>query len=740
MFQTMSNRLSKMHELPKMIRCNRMPSLSIGIAAVAAVLAVLFLVGRFGLVRRNETFLNKATAACKEGRYEDAARLLGLIRSHPFFLVSRGDTVSKSLEEHVKDALEGHMQLKGESTRMSVEVGDIVGWLSRNGYTALAGVITNDVRAGEAACAIGDYKTANAKFSAVTNMLAKGIEAVEDECENAMRHAMDCGAQKLARDKWERAENLMAWGDEALEKCAYTNALSLFGRGRDMYMQAAEAAANATLAALRDAANEVGEVAGACVSNLIAMGAGAQDGDAFNAIMGGYASGTNFLAGAQYGKAIEAFRGVTNDCVSCANRIANNKFARCSSAKGIADKAVAELRDADGMVYAKDEFGKTLGMYASGTNAFSVGRYDEALRCFELVAKGAAGCLSKIEAGKKRHKHALSEWNDASASIAKVRNAIGDNLNCDRWREAGELFKRGDLRFKAGDWDAAAEAFRKAKSRLEEMFTRGTAFPKRPRHLQTFTLELPEGAEIEMIYVGPGKFEMGCDVKQAPQLSLHGDIDYNPAHRIALRRGFWLGKYEVTQKQWRSVMKSDNSRFKGADLPAECVSWNDCQRFIRKVNELPLQNCEARLPTEAEWEYACRAGTTGAYALRDVDAYVAVNKTTVAALETMGWYRLDSNNMTHKCGEKNGNPWGFYDMHGNVWEWCNDWYQGDYYKVCWPLEDPQGPKRGVDRVLRGGGYSSDAQSCRSFVRHRQVPDYKRDDCGFRLCCSARPRE
>ena len=122
----------------------RISLIYIGIAASAAVLVVLCLVGRLGLARRNETFLNQATAACKEGRYEDAARLLGLIRSYPFFLVSRGDTVSKSLEDHVRDSLQGHMQLKGESSRMSVEVNDIVDWLLRNGYAALAGGITNE--------------------------------------------------------------------------------------------------------------------------------------------------------------------------------------------------------------------------------------------------------------------------------------------------------------------------------------------------------------------------------------------------------------------------------------------------------------------------------------------------------------------------------------------------------------------------------------------------------------------
>ncbi len=198
-----------------------------------------------------------------------------------------------------------------------------------------------------------------------------------------------------------------------------------------------------------------------------------------------------------------------------------------------------------------------------------------------------------------------------------------------------------------------------------------------------------------------------------------------PEHAVRLSNGFWLGKYAVTQRQWRSVMKTDPSFFKGENRPVEKVSWNDCQEFIQKINS--QLNCGARLPTEAEWEYACRAGTTGDYA-------------GTGKLDDMGWYDdtiLGLGLRTHPVGEKQSNAWGFYDMHGNVCEWCNDWYNGGYYTDC-PMDDPQGPSSGIYRALRGGAWNNGAPYCRSSYRFGGMPDYHSIGCGFRLCCSAMP--
>ena len=224
------------------------------------------------------------------------------------------------------------------------------------------------------------------------------------------------------------------------------------------------------------------------------------------------------------------------------------------------------------------------------------------------------------------------------------------------------------------------------------------------------TITLPGGAKMEMIYVAPGSFMMG-----SPE-SEEGHDDDEKQHHVTLTKGFWLGKYEVTQAQWKSVMGNNPSHFKGDDLPVENVSWYDCQEFIRKVNA--QLNCGARLPTEAEWEYACRAGTSGPYA--------------GGGLDSMGFYRDNSGWKTHPVGRKIPNPWGFYDMHGNVWEWCNDW-SSDYPSGS--VIDPAGPASGVKRVLRSGSWNYFAGSCRSADRDLWKPGTRNSNRGFRLCCS-----
>ena len=240
----------------------------------------------------------------------------------------------------------------------------------------------------------------------------------------------------------------------------------------------------------------------------------------------------------------------------------------------------------------------------------------------------------------------------------------------------------------------------------------------RPKHGDVKTLTLPGGATMEMIYVGPGTFTMGSPPSE------EGRDDDETQHRVTLTKGFWLGKYEVTQNQWQSVMGSNPSFFKGdANLPVENVSWDDCQEFVRKVSDAARRQFGggARLPTEAEWEYACRAEMSGAYA-------------GTGRLDDMGWYSGNSGDKTHPVGQKRANGWGFYDMHGNVWEWCQDWY-GDYDSNA---TDPSGPASGDYRALRGGSWGSLARFCRSADRDGDDPGYRCSCYGFRLSCSALP--
>jgi len=240
------------------------------------------------------------------------------------------------------------------------------------------------------------------------------------------------------------------------------------------------------------------------------------------------------------------------------------------------------------------------------------------------------------------------------------------------------------------------------------------------------TLTLPGGAEMEMIYCPPGEFMMGSPTSE------EGRNDDETQHRVRLTKGFWLGKYPVTQKQWQSVMGSNPSKFKGDDCPVEEVSWDDCQVFIKNVNA--ALGCGARLPTEAEWEYACRAGTTTAYfwgnALNGDRANCDGNYP--CGTKTKGPYLA----RTTPVGTYEANPWGLCDIHGNVCEWCADRY-GDY--PTGSVVDPQGPASGVDRVLRGGCWVSNARNCRSAHRGGDYPGDRSYFYGFRLSCSVGPR-
>ena len=234
-----------------------------------------------------------------------------------------------------------------------------------------------------------------------------------------------------------------------------------------------------------------------------------------------------------------------------------------------------------------------------------------------------------------------------------------------------------------------------------------------PANGDTMMLVLPGGEELELIYCAPGEFVMGSDdVRHCDGAFAHGQ------HTVRITRGFWLGKYPVTQKQWRSVMGLNPSKWHGDDLPVENVSWNACQSFIYRLNHAMLNPFlrECRFPTEAEWEYACRAGEE--YCVED-------------GVDDCGWNCSNSGLKTHSVGMKRPNAWGFYDMIGNVWEWCCDWY-GDYQNAV--ASDPTGPAFGSFRVLRGGSWNVFASSCRAFSRGRFPPQVASAVTGFRLCC------
>lgn len=193
-----------------------------------------------------------------------------------------------------------------------------------------------------------------------------------------------------------------------------------------------------------------------------------------------------------------------------------------------------------------------------------------------------------------------------------------------------------------------------------------------------------------------------------------------PQHQVTITQPFYLGKYPVTQAQWQAVMGSNPSYFSGKpNNPVERISWNDCREFIEKLNQ--MKQGTFRLPTEAEWEYACRAGTKVRFYWGDDPNYTQI--------EEYAWYDQNSNGQTQEVGQKRSNAFGLYDMSGNVWKWCQDWY-GSYNSNT--QVDPAGVGNGQFRVLRGGGWGDGARYCRSAPRSWGDPGSRGNDDGLRL--------
>ncbi len=220
------------------------------------------------------------------------------------------------------------------------------------------------------------------------------------------------------------------------------------------------------------------------------------------------------------------------------------------------------------------------------------------------------------------------------------------------------------------------------------------------------------GVSFDMVEVRGGTFRMGATSEQGSDAY----SDEKPVHSVTLN-SYYIGKTEVTQVLWKAVMGSNPSYFKGDNLPVEKVSWNDCQEFIRKLNALIGQNF--RLPTEAEWEFACRGGNNSRGYKYSGSNYI----------DNVAWYDGNSGKKTHPVATKSANELGIYDMSGNVWEWCADWY-GDYSSGA--PTNPNGPYDGSSRVIRGGCWNYNAGSCHSSYRDHLSPDYRYSILGLRL--------
>ena len=249
-------------------------------------------------------------------------------------------------------------------------------------------------------------------------------------------------------------------------------------------------------------------------------------------------------------------------------------------------------------------------------------------------------------------------------------------------------------------------------------------FPADPECGEGETIMLPGNVPLEMVRIPAGTFMMGAAANEQ-------DSDAcweKPQHQVMLTQAFWLGKYELTKRQWTAVMgttpwSGQSHVLNDLDSPAVYISWDDCQAFVRAVNALGKGTF--RFPMEAEWEYACRAGTTTRFYWGDDPSYRQIGN--------YAWYDVNSSSAykayAHIVGKKLPNAWGLYDMSGNVWEWCQDWWS------CYSADtatDPQGPSTGSIPVFRGGSFSDYGFKCRSAHRYAPAPNYRSYCSGFRL--------
>ena len=214
-------------------------------------------------------------------------------------------------------------------------------------------------------------------------------------------------------------------------------------------------------------------------------------------------------------------------------------------------------------------------------------------------------------------------------------------------------------------------------------------------------VDLGGGVKMELVIIPPGSFEMGSEKG--------GQANEKPVHKVTFKKPFCIGKYEVTQEQWQAVMGANPSKFKDPKKPVDTVSWNACRAFVTKLSEKTSRKFS--LPSEAEWEYACRAGSTSEFCSGDGEE----------ALGEYAWHSGNSGDVTHPVGQRKPNKWGIFDMHGNVWEWCEDMWHESYEGA--PTDGSAWVEGGdqLNRLLRGGSWSFPQSRCRSAVRHKTAP-------------------
>jgi formylglycine-generating enzyme required for sulfatase activity len=439
-------------------------------------------------------------------------------------------------------------------------------------------------------------------------------------------------------------------------------------------------------------------------------------------------------------------------------------------ALGIAEAAYRASQQSGDKDLRKRAFERRNDVRKQGERLKEVATARETLRASpdDAAANLAVGCWLSFERG---------DWEQglphlAKSSSAALKAVAAEELGsppkdadaqvrlADAWWALAEKVEGKDreaLMLHAGDWYAKAAAVlpkgfakEKVESRLKDIAkierpagekpgkpaaVRGSPDPAHPQANvpklpKQLTIDVPGGVKMEFVLIPAGEFIMGSPEaeRQAALAEMKDGWEKDriptesPQHKVKINGPFYLGKYEVTQAQWQAVIGNNPSKYQGPTNPVEQVSWEDIQPFLAKLNTLfERKGMRFTLPTEAQWEYACRAGTTTAFCFGD-DA---------ALLNEYGWYTSNSGRKTHPVGQGKPNAWGLFDMHGNVWEWCADWYGEDYYAQSAPV-DPVGPPGGSGRVFRGGAWDRAPGLCRAAFRYLDGPGHRFGNLGFRL--------
>ena len=350
--------------------------------------------------------------------------------------------------------------------------------------------------------------------------------------------------------------------------------------------------------------------------------------------------------------------------------------------RGAAARKVHELRLLYPQASMQSELGKLLQRHQKRASAEKIKALVLAVVLIGLVA----GFAKLMEDNHREGLRIAAEAKAESERLAAEAKTKAEAEQKERARLAAEA-------------KAKAEADRRELTQKLQATTAGAQV----------NLLLTDAVAQSFALIPAGRFTMGSASSEVDRSSDESQVE------VSLSQPFWLAKTEVTQAQWEAVMGSNPSEFKGPNLPVENVSWEDAQAYLTMLNEkgvLP-DGWKFALPTEAQWEYACRAGEKGPYS--------------GGTLDEVGWYGDNSGNQTHEVGQKKPNAWGLHDMHGNVWEWCADWYEDTLKGGA----DPAGPSSGDHRVYRGGSWDLVASDCRAANRHRYDPGHRYNLLGFR---------